>query len=93
MECRELDIQFGVDYYPEHWPRERWDTDARLMEELGVQVVRMAEFSWSRLEPEKGRFQFGWLDDAIALLARHGIRTVLGTPTAAPPAWIIAENP
>lgn len=93
MECRELDIQFGVDYYPEHWPRERWETDARLMEELGVQVVRMAEFSWSRLEPEKGRFRFGWLDDAIALLARHGIRTVLGTPTAAPPAWIIAENP
>ncbi len=86
-------ISFGVDYYPEHWPRERWETDAKLMQEMGVQVVRMAEFSWSRLEPREGEFQFGWLDDAIALLARYGISTILGTPTAAPPAWIIARNP
>ncbi len=25
---------FGVDYYPEHWPRERWEEDARLMEKM-----------------------------------------------------------
>ena len=23
-----MGIHFGVDYYPEHWPRERWETDA-----------------------------------------------------------------
>ena len=40
-----MGIHFGVDYYPEHWPRERWETDAELMQEMGVQVVRMAEFS------------------------------------------------
>ena len=88
-----MSIQFGVDYYPEHWPQERWKTDARLMQEMGVQVVRMAEFSWSHLEPEEGRFTFEWLDQAIELLARHGIRSVLGTPSAAPPAWIIEKNP
>ena len=42
-----MSIHFGVDYYPEHWPRERWETDAQLMKEMGVQVVRMAEF-WNR---------------------------------------------
>ena len=73
-----MSIQFGVDYYPEHWPQERWKTDARLMQEMGVQVVRMAEFSWSHLEPEEGRFTFEWLDQAIELLSRHGIRSVLG---------------
>ncbi len=28
-------IKFGVDYYPEHWPEERWETDAELMEKDG----------------------------------------------------------
>lgn len=84
---------FGVDYYPEHWPRKRWETDAVLMEEMGVDVVRMAEFSWSKLEPAEGQFNFGWLDEAIALLAARGIQSILGTPSAAPPPWIIAANP
>lgn len=88
-----MGIHFGVDYYPEHWPRERWETDAKLMREMGVQVVRMAEFSWFKMEPREGEFHFEWLEEAVALLGAHGIKTVLGTPTAAPPAWIIEGNP
>lgn len=88
-----MGIHFGVDYYPEHWPRERWETDAKLMQEMGVQVVRMAEFSWFKMEPSEGEFHFEWLEEAVALLDRYGIKTVLGTPTAAPPAWIIEKNP
>lgn len=88
-----MGIHFGVDYYPEHWPRERWETDARLMKEMGVQVVRMAEFSWFKMEPAEGEFHFEWLEDAVALLDSYGIKSILGTPTAAPPAWIIRKNP
>ena len=77
----------GVDYYPEHWPEERWPTDAELMAEAGVSVVRLAEFAWSRLAPSAGDFQFGWLDRALDVLAAKDIKAVLGTPTAAPPAW------
>ena len=88
-----MEIHFGVDYYPEHWPRERWETDAKLMQEMGVQVVRMAEFSWFKMEPREGEFHFEWLEEAISLLDKHGIKTILGTPTAAPPAWIIEKNP
>ena len=84
---------FGVDYYPEHWPRERWETDAKLMQEMGVDVARLAEFSWSKLEPSLGEFNFGWLDEAITVLADRGIKIILGTPSAAPPAWIISANP
>ena len=86
-------IHFGVDYYPEHWDRTRWETDAKLMQEMGIQVVRMAEFSWHKLEPEEGRYDFTWLDDAISLLADYGIKTILGTPSAAPPAWMIQKHP
>ena len=84
---------FGVDYYPEHWPRERWEEDARLMEKMGIGLVRMAEFAWAQLEPAAGVYDFDWLDEAIAILARHNIRTILGTPTAAPPAWLIQMYP
>ena len=90
---KENNIYFGADYYPEHWPRDRWETDAKLMKEAGFDAVRMAEFSWEKMEPEPGRFCFDWLDEAIAVLDSHGIKTVLGTPSAAPPAWIIEEDP
>jgi beta-galactosidase len=86
-------LYVGADYYPEHWPRERWEEDARLMKEAGFNVVRLAEFSWVLLEPEEGRFEFAWLDDAIQVLGRHGISVVLGTPTAVMPAWLARKYP
>jgi beta-galactosidase len=84
---------FGVDYYPEHWPEERWPKDARLMAQAGVNVVRLAEFAWSYLEPQPDRFDFRWLDRALEVLQAHGIRAVLGTPTASPPPWVMAMLP
>ena len=41
-----------------------------MMAEAGFNVVRLAEFAWSKMEPEEGRFDFAWLDRAIAILAR-----------------------
>ena len=51
-------IFFGVDYYLEHWPRDRWETDAGLMKEVGINVVRMAEFAWVRMEGKSDSFTF-----------------------------------
>ena len=83
----------GADYYPEHWPKDRWPIDARLMREAGIGVVRMAEFAWNRLEPEEGRYDFAWLDAVMKLQAKHGIRVILGTPSATPTAWQVAKWP
>lgn len=83
----------GTCYYPEHWPREMWAQDARRMAETGLTWVRIGEFAWSRLEPQPGRYEFGWLDDAIAVLGNAGLRVVLGTPTATPPRWMIGRHP
>lgn len=83
----------GVAYYPEHWPEARWPEDARQMKALGLQVVRLAEFAWSRLEPQPGQYQWDWLDRAIDVLAGEGLQIVLGTPTAAPPAWLARQHP
>lgn len=86
-------LNFGAAYYPEHWPESRWPEDIRLMKEAGFTVVRMGEFAWSTFEPAEGEFHFDWMDRAIALLAENGILTVLGTPTAAPPAWLTQKYP
>ncbi len=83
----------GVCYYPEHWPESWWARDARRMRELGIVFVRIGEFAWSRIEPRRGQFDWGWLDRAIEVLADAGLRIVLGTPTATPPKWLIDECP
>ena len=87
------EILVGADYYPEHWPKERWETDAKLMQEAGFNVARLAEFSWINMEPSEGEFDFGWLDEAVEILERHGISVILGTPTAVMPAWVARKYP
>ncbi len=86
-------MHIGVDYYPEHWERERWETDAKAMQDAGFNVVRLAEFAWALLEPEEGRYDFAWLDEALAVLQRHGISAILCTPTAVMPAWCAHKYP
>ncbi|ALV07146.1 beta-galactosidase [Roseateles depolymerans] len=86
-------MRLGVCYYPEQWPRERWADDARAMREMGLSTVRIAEFAWSRMEPSEGRFDWEWLDAAIDTLAAQGLQVILGTPTAAPPQWLVQAHP
>ncbi|WP_300532008.1 beta-galactosidase [Maricaulis sp.] len=86
-------MRLGVCYYPEHWPRERWAADARQMAELGISHVRIGEFAWARFEPEPGRYDWGWFDDAIATLHAAGLKLILGTPTATPPKWLVDRDP
>ena len=86
-------MSLGVCYYPEHWPEDWWAVDARRMREAGISYVRIGEFAWSRYEPERGRFDWGWLDRAIDCLGKAGLKVVLGTPTATPPKWLIDETP
>ena len=81
-------ILMGVAWYPEQWPETRWEEDLRLMEASHLKVVRIAEFAWSRMEPSEGHYDLDWLERAISLAAKHHIVTVIGTPTATPPAWL-----
>lgn len=83
----------GVCYYPEHWPEAQWAEDAARMAALGLTWVRIGEFAWSRMEPEPGRHDWAWLDRAIETLGAHGLKVVLGTPTATPPRWMLDRHP
>jgi beta-galactosidase len=96
-------MYFGVDYYPEHWvfpyggtaenPEAQWVQDAQLMRTAGVNVVRIAEFTWGLCEREDGKFDFAWLKRVMDIMGDHGIQVVLGTPTAAPPIWLTLQHP
>ncbi|HZU86641.1 MAG TPA: beta-galactosidase, partial [Anaerolineaceae bacterium] len=86
-------MKLGVCYYPEHWPQERWAEDARMMRAAGLDYVRVGEFAWGLMEPEEGRFDWAWLDQAIQTLVGEGLKIVLCTPTAAPPAWLSRGYP
>ncbi len=63
------------------------------MRDMGLSWVRIGEFAWSRIEPEPGCFDWGWLDRAIDILGEAGLGIVLGTPTATPPKWLIDRDP
>ena len=86
-------IFLGTAWYPEQWPESRWESDLALMQQAGVRLVRVGEFAWSRLEPSEGNYDLDWLDRAISAAAKHGIYTVVGTPGAAPPAWLTQKYP
>ncbi|MEJ2008866.1 MAG: beta-galactosidase [Acidobacteriota bacterium] len=84
---------YGADYYPEAWNESKWTKDAEMMQAAGINFVRMGEFAWVKMEPEEGHYDFSWLDRALKVLSAHGIHAILGTPTAAPPAWLYAKYP
>ncbi|MBQ8441266.1 MAG: beta-galactosidase [Clostridia bacterium] len=83
----------GVAYYPEAWPEEEMAKDIAKMKEAGINVARMGEFAWSKMELREGEFHFEWLHRVINALADAGIATILGTPTATPPIWLSRKYP
>ncbi len=86
-------MEVGVYYYPEQWPRDQWSRDLQNIGRLGFSFTHYAEFAWTYLEPEEGRFDFAWLDEAIALAHKSGLKVILCTPSAAPPAWMTEKHP
>jgi beta-galactosidase len=84
---------FGAQYYPDYTPKADWEKDIRLMKVAGMNVTRMAESSWQNLEPEEGKFEFDWQDEAIQLFEKHEIKVILSTPTYIPPIWMIDKYP
>lgn len=87
------EIYIGTGYYPDHWPRERWPKDIELMKEAGIKILRLAELSWSFLEPREGEFDFSWLDDFIELAHEAEIQILLSTPIEASPVWLRYKHP
>ncbi len=83
----------GTDYYPEQWDASLWESDLARMLDAGISVIRIAEFSWNKVEPKDGEFTYEFYDAFLDLCEKKGMKVIFGTPTATPPAWLSENHP
>lgn len=85
----------GADYNPEQWEKypEVLEEDIRLMKLANCNVMSVGIFSWAKLEPEEGKFNFEWMDRLLDTFHENGIYAFLATPTGARPAWMSEKYP
>ena len=86
----------GADYNPDQWLKWKdtiWKEDMRLAKLAGINSLSVGIFSWAVLEPEEGKYSFGWLDEVMDMLAENKITAVLATPSGARPAWMSRKYP
>lgn len=86
-------LVLGTCYYPEHWPERLWKEDLERMLEAGIEVVRIAEFAWSKVEPREDEFTYEFFDRFLDLAEEVGMKVIFCTPTATPPAWLTEKYP
>src|SRR5919202_1815539 len=86
-------LLYGVAYYDEYMPYARLDQDVRMMLEAGINVVRIAESTWSTQGPQNGVFDFSSVDRVLAAMHAAGIAVIVGTPTYALPTWLVKPHP
>ena len=86
-------LYFGAAYYSEYLPYDRVEKDMEMMEKAGMNVIRIAESTWSTLEPQEGVYDFTHIDRMLDAAARHHISVIVGTPTYAVPTWLVKKYP
>ncbi|MFF2053181.1 beta-galactosidase [Leifsonia sp. NPDC058194] len=86
-------LLYGSAYYDEYMPVDRIDEDVAMMTAAGHTVVRIAESTWSTLEPQPGVFDFRHVDRALDAMEAAGIDVIIGTPTYAVPSWLVQSHP
>ena len=86
-------ITTGVYYYPEHWDSLQWDRDLKNIAAMGFEFTHFAEFAWAQLEPEEGKYDFAWLDRAVAIAAKYKLKVIMCTSTCTPPVWLSRKHP
>lgn len=89
-----MKLKYGFSYYPEHCnTKDEIAKDLKLIKDSGANVVRMGEFCWDCLEPHEYAYNLKWFEDVVNLFGDNGISTVICTPTACPPAWLVEKHP
>src|SRR3954454_1411869 len=88
-----MPIYYGGDYNPEQWPEDVWREDVDLMRRAGVNLATVGVFSWARIQPDEGIFDYDWLDRVIELLHANDIAVDLATGTASTPPWATSRYP
>ena len=85
----------GADYNPEQWLHDKsiWDKDMALMQEANCNEMSVGIFSWAKLEPKEGEYDFSFLDEIIEKIDANGGKVILATPSGARPHWLADKYP
>ena len=83
---------YGAAYYDEYIPYDRIETDMEMMERAGMNLIRIAESTWSTWEPQEGVFNFTSLHRMLDAARHHNISVIVGTPTYAIPSWLAKKS-
>ena len=85
----------GADYNPEQWLHDRgvWDEDMRLLKLANCNELSVGIFSWAKLEPREGEYDFSFLDEIIEKIGQNGGKVILATPSGARPRWMAEKYP
>lgn len=83
----------GVCYYPELWPVDDIERDIAEMKKLGINVIRIGEFTWSTLEPREGKISTQFMREVMDKFHAADIAVVFCTPTPTPPVWLTHGHP
>lgn len=86
-------LLYGAAYYDEYMPCERLDEDVKMWKKAGMNVVRIAESTWSTCEPQEGVFDFSHVTRVLDACEQAGISVIIGTPTYAVPTWLVKKYP
>jgi beta-galactosidase len=84
---------FGAAYYDEYMPYDRLEADVKMMLDAKMNTVRIAESTWSTMEPQEGVFDFSHIDRVLDAMEKNNINVIIGTPTYAVPAWMAKLHP
>lgn len=84
---------FGAAYYPEYMRDDRIEKDFKMMKQIDINTVRIAESTWSTLEPREGTFDFSYIDRVLAQAEKYQMQVIVGTPTYAMPSWLVKKDP
>lgn len=85
----------GGDYNPDQW-LDRPDIieqDFKYFKEADINDVTLGIFSWAKLEPEEGKYDFTWLDDIFDRVEAVNGHVILATPSGAKPRWLAEKYP
>lgn len=86
-------LLFGAAYYEEYLPYDRLKEDVEMMKKAKINVVRIAESTWSTCEPQPGVFDFSHVIRVLDAMEEANISVIIGTPTYAVPTWMVQEDP
>jgi beta-galactosidase len=87
------DFLYGTAYYHEYMPYERLEEDMKMMQEAGLNFIRIGESTWAKYEPSEGEFHFEWLGNVLDKAHEYGLKVIVGTPTYAIPPWMAKKYP